>query len=313
MSAEAMKRVGIVVGQEQDWPTAFVAQVSERDPLVQAEMVKIGGTMMDSNVPYDVIIDRISHEIPYYRAFLTYAAIKGCYVINNPFTWSADNRFVGTVMAQQLGLRTPKTVALPNKDVEKEVGPDSFRNLVYPMDWQGIIDFVGVPAIFKDLRSGGRRQVHRVHNVDELIQRYDESGTETTILQELIEADAHIHAFVVGHTAVLLLHYAPDEGRYQPGVLSNQTDRNAYLAESAQRLTQAYGYDINMVEFVVKEGQPYVINSTNPAPVIDKHLMTTEQFEWLVTATANLAIERAKRPLSQQVVFDFGAGTDTAS
>lgn len=306
MSEEAIKRVGIIVGQEWDWPSAFIEMVHERDPLVQAELIKIGGTFMDSELSYDVIIDRISHEIPYYRAFLTYAAIKGCYVINNPFTWSADNRFVGTVMAQQLGLRTPKTVALPNKDVEKDVGPDSFRNLVYPMDWQGIIDYVGVPAIFKDLRSGGRRQVHRVHNVDELIQRYDESGTQTTILQEVLAAEAHIHAFVVSETAVLLLHYAPDEGRYLPGILSNETERNQTLAESARRLTQAYGYDINMVEFVIKDGDPFVINSTNPAPVIDRHLLTPEQFDWLVSATVNLAIERAKRPLSQQVVFDFG-------
>ncbi|MCA9962287.1 MAG: hypothetical protein R3E31_24315 [Chloroflexota bacterium] len=306
MGDKENKRIGILVGREWDWPEAFMAAVNGRQANVTVELVKLGGTFMDTDIPYDLIIDRMSHEIPYYRAFLQYAASKGCYIINNPFTWSADNRFFATIMANRLGLRTPKTVALPNKEIERDVVPESFRNLTYPMDWQGIIDYVGVPAIFKDVRSGGRRQVYRVHTVNELIQRFDESGTQTMILQELIESDIHIHGFVIGQKDVLLLQYDHDNGRYFPGILSTKTTRNQFLTKASLDLTTAFGYDMNMVEFVIKGDQPYVINSTNPAPVIDRSLMSSEQFDWLVQQMVELTVVRVQRPLPQFTKNMFG-------
>lgn len=307
MGEKDNKRIGILVGREWDWPEAFTMAINGRQTGIVAELVKLGGTFMDAHIAYDLIVDRMSHEIPYYRAFLQYAAVKGCYIINNPFTWSADNRFFATVMAHRLGLRTPKTAVLPNKEIERDVVPESFRNLAYPMDWQGIIDYVGVPAIFKDVRSGGRRQVYRVHAVDELIQRFDESGTQTMVLQELIESDTHIHGFVIGQKDVLLLQYDHANDHYFPDILSSKTARNQFLTTASLQLTTAFGYDINMVEFVIKGDQPYVINSTNPAPVIDKSLMTIEQFEWLVKQTVELAIGRVQRPLPQFTQNIFGS------
>lgn len=305
MGEERSKRIGLLVGRELDWPDAFVATVNDHPSAATAELVKVGGTLMNAEIPYDLIIDRMSHEIPYYRAYLQYAAIQGCHIINNPFTWSADNRFVGTVVANRLGLRTPKTVALPNKEIERDVVPESFRNLTYPMDWQGIIDYVGVPAIFKDVRSGGRRQVYRVHSVDDLIQRFDESGTQTMILQEVIESETHIHSFVIGQEHVLLLQYNQVKGAYLPGILSPRTSRNRLLVKASLALTKAFGYDINMVEFVMVNDQPYVINSTNPAPVMDQALMTKEQFEWLIAKTVALALQHVKRPSSQHTLSNF--------
>lgn len=302
--ATTKQRIGLIIGREWDWPDAFMTAVNERNNIAHAELVKLTGTFMEDDVTYDVIIDRISHEIPYYRAYLQHAATKGCYVINNPFTWSADNKFFGTVLAHQLGLCTPRTVALPNKEIEQDVVPESFRNLEYPMDWQGIIDYVGVPAIFKDVRSGGRRQAVRVHSVDELIKRYDESGARTMILQQLIDTDVHLHSFVVGQDQVLLLRYDQAKGRYLPGIISTEDELGQTLRQASLTLTRAYRYDINMVEFVLQEeDEPCVINSTNPAPVINRALMSGEQFNWLVAATAELAIERAQRPLPQQAIL----------
>lgn len=297
MSQGETKRIGLIIGREWEWPSAFMTAVNQRQDGVTAELVRIGGTNIGMPCPYDVIVERMSHEIPYYRAYLKYAAMQGCSIINNPFTWSADDKFLGHVLAEKLGLVNPRTIALPNKEVEVDVVPDSFRNLVYPMDWQGIINYVGVPAIFKDARPGGRRVVHRVHNVDELIQKYDESGTRPMILQQIIESDYHIHCFVVGQEKVLPLRYAPSQGRYFPDALHEGEPLSQQLIDASLKITQAYGYDMNMVEFVVKDHQPYVINSTNPAPVMEKSLMTQWQFDWCVNTLADLAIERAKRPL----------------
>jgi glutathione synthase/RimK-type ligase-like ATP-grasp enzyme len=301
--SEPAKKIGLIIGQEWDWPEAFMKAVNDRNTNVTAELVQLGGTFMDDPCDYDVIIDRISHEIPYYRAFLKYASIQGTYIINNPFTWSADSKFSSTALVNRFGLNSPRTVVLPNKQVDKDVTPSTFRNLKYPMDWQAIIDYVGVPAIFKDNLAMGRRGVHRVHNVDELIQRYDESSTRTKILQQIIESDDHVHCFVIGQEKVLSLPYSLQNGRYKQDVLADDNELNQQLSENAVRITRAYQYDINMVEFVIKEGIAYVINGTYPTPDIDLSLMTEEQFQWLVSEIADIAISRAERPLPQIGVF----------
>ena len=210
-----MLRIGVMRGREESFPEAIVAAINAKGgDEVHAEFLQVGGTSMGEKCPYNVIMDRISHEVPYYRTYVKYAALSGCYVINDPFVWSNDTKFLSGALLRKLGILTPRTMVLPNKDIDAETVPDSFRNLTYPMDWQAIIDYIGSPAIFKDVRSGGRRFAHRVNNVEELIQRYDESGTRTMILQQVIESDRHFHCLVIGGENTLLMPYSFEGGRY---------------------------------------------------------------------------------------------------
>lgn len=304
MHDDAIKKIGLVIGEERDWPKAVIEKINQLQGY-EASLVKLAATFMDTPVPYDLIIDRISPEIPYYRSYLKYAATYGTHVINNPFTCSADNRFLGTAIVNRLGLSSPRTVSLPNKDVAMDAKPSSFRNLDYPMKWDEIINYVGVPAIFKDIHSGGRRPVHRVSSVDELLQRYDESGIRTTILQQLIESDIHIHCFVFGQENVLALRYSLKDGRYLAESFDKNDETCEKLTESALKISQAYQYDINMVEFVLQGDTIYVINGTNPTPEINLQLMTKEQFDWCVQQSVEIALERVKRPYPQQLVPSF--------
>ncbi|MEW5988708.1 MAG: hypothetical protein AB1791_18930 [Chloroflexota bacterium] len=303
MSEAKVKRIGLLVGRDWSWPSAFISEVGRRDENVVAEFVKLGGTLMNEPCPYQAIVDRMSHEIPYYRSYLKYAALKGAYVINDPFIQAADDKFFGIALVNRLGLRSPRTVALPNKRVEAETAPESYRNLVYPMNWQAIIEFVGVPAILKDAHTGGRRIVHRVHSVDELIQRYDESDTLNVVLQQLMESDVHIHAFVVGREQVLLARYSQPDRRYvaDDDFLQNQItpELREQLTADALTISRAYGYDVNMVEFILKDNLLYVINPTNPAPDLDINLLSPRNFNWCVERMAAFAIEMAKRPRPQ--------------
>ncbi|MDX1614291.1 MAG: hypothetical protein R3300_08280 [Candidatus Promineifilaceae bacterium] len=295
MSVKQPKKIGLLIGREWSWPSAFIANVNDRGSDVTAEFVKFGQTFLDDLCEYAVIVDRMSHEIPYYRTYLKFAAMQGVYVINDPFMASADDKFFGMAMAHHLGVRTPKSVALPNKRVETANVPESFRNLKYPMDWQGIIDYVGVPAILKDVNTGGRRLSHRVHDVDELIRWYDESDTLTVMLQEMIETDQHYHAFVVANgNEVRVIRYLPEDGTYdaEPATLS-AVDRAAIEATASQ-MTEAYSYDINMVEFVIGNGELFLINPTNPVPDLDINLLTAAHFEWSVQTIAEHTISLAE-------------------
>ena len=293
------KKIGLIIGREWSWPSAFITEVNKRDVGVSADFVKLGGTFLDKPPQFDVIIDRMSHEIPYYRVFLKFAALNGAYVINNPFTWASDDKFFGEALALRLGLRTPRTVVLPNKRVETQVVPESFRNLEYPMNWRGIIDYVGVPAVLKDAHTGGRRIAHRVYDVDDLIQKYDESDTLTVIVQEIIESDEHVHCFVIGQEHSRAIRYSHEEGAYLHDDKSLERELIHSIQEESVRICKAYGYDMNMVEYVIKDSVPYVINPTNPAPDMDINLLKPNHFSWCVSRMADVAIGMAKEPKTQ--------------
>ncbi|WP_374685784.1 RimK family alpha-L-glutamate ligase [Promineifilum sp.] len=299
MSRDGQKLVGFIVGRERELPETVIALINERYPDVQAEMVKLGGTFLDEAVPYDVIIDRMSHEIPYYRTYVKYAALNGCYIINDPFVWANDSKFFAGAVLRRLGIRTPRTMVLPNKDIAADTVPDSFRNLSYPMDWQAIIDYIGGPAIFKDIRSGGRRFAHRVNNVDELLQRYDESGMRTMILQQVIESDQHYHCLVIGGEKTLLLPYSMEAGHYLEGQVTMDEAAMERLTQATLQIAHVYGYDINMSEFVMDGDEMYLINATNPSPLMGRDLMTEAQFTWACEAVAELAVARTAEPRPQ--------------
>lgn len=313
MTAGKPKRIGLLIGREWSWPSALIAEINGRDAGVVAEFVKIGETRLDSPSKYDLLIDRMSHEIPYYRTFLRYAALHGAYIVNDPFMTATDDKFFGVSLAHKLDIRTPRTVVLPNKRVETENVPESFRNLVYPMDWQAIIDYVGVPAILKDVLTGGRPIAQIVHDVDELIRWYDESDTLTVVLQELIEADLHVHCFVIGRQRVLPVCYSVEEQGYLPEAPQLKERTAETIRETALHVTRAIGYDINMVEYVVADDTPYLINPGNPMPNLDINLLTPGHFDWCVQNAADFVISTALQPSPQFQSYGWCEALDLAN
>ena len=177
-------RIGILVGREGTFPPALIKEINSRNAGVTADYVKLGGVRMAEKCEYDVIVDRISHEIPFYRAYLKSAVLSGAKVINNPFWWTADDKFFNYSLATYLGIAIPKTVLLPQKDYKDGVVSESLRNLKFPLDWQEIIDYVGLPAFIKPYDGGGWRGVSRVNTFDELMEKYNASGTDCMVLQE---------------------------------------------------------------------------------------------------------------------------------
>src|SRR5438067_4434484 len=173
-------RIGLFVGREWSWPPEFIKAVNERDAGVVAEFAKIGAPHFDEPCPYDVCIDRISHEVPMYRSYLKQAALEGATVVNNPFMWSADDKFFGAALAHRLGVASPKTVVLPNRSYVPGIVPnESLRNLEYPLDWQGIVDYIGLPCVLKDAHGGGWKDVYICKSLDELIANYNDTGLLT--------------------------------------------------------------------------------------------------------------------------------------
>ena len=296
----SVKKIGLIVGREWSFPPAFIEEVNKRDAGVIAEYAKLGGTRMDEPCEYAVLIDRISHEIPYYRAYLKNAMLQGAYCINNPFWWSADDKFFGASLITKMGLASPKTIVLPMKSYPEGVVSESLRNLTYPLDWDAIVGYVGLPAILKDAWGGGWKNVYKVNSVDELIRAYDETGTLCMVLQEFIEFDQFVRCICVGQTNIMPIKYDPKNRRYIVEHDHLSPELGERIVRDATAINSVMGYDMNSIEFAVKDGVPYAIDFMNPAPDMDINSITPHYFEWAVRGMADFAIEMAHNPRPQR-------------
>jgi hypothetical protein len=297
-----VKKVGILVGREKTFPVSLIESINERGGGdVVAEFVKVGGVRLDWSKEYDLIIDRISHEVPFYRAFLKRAALEGTIIINNPFWWSADDKFFNFSLATKLGVAIPKTVLLPQKGYIEGITSESLRNLEFPLDWQAIADYVGFPAIIKPFDGGGWKNVSRVNNLEELWRVYDTTDTLCMTLQEMIDWDQFVRCYCIGQQDVLIMPYDPRKP-YLSGeqYVHDPTYLSADVAERVARdvltLNRALGYDINTVEFTIKDGIPYAIDFMNPAP--DAEVASVGEFyhNWLTKAVTDLVFRRLSEP-----------------
>ena len=295
-----VKKIGLIVGREWSFPPAFLEEVNKRDAGVIAEYVKLGGSQMNEPCEYSVLIDRISHEIPYYRAYLKNAVLQGAFVINNPFWWSADDKYFESSLAAAAGIPVPKTVILPMKEYPEGVVSESLRNLKYPLDWDSIVGYVGLPAILKDAWGGGWRNVYKVNTVDELIAAYDETGTLCMVLQEFIEWDQFVRCICIGQDNIMPIRYDPGERRYHVEHDHLSPEVGQRVVEYAQKLNRMLGYDMNSVEFAIRDGIPYAIDFMNPAPDMDINSITPHYFEWVVKAMADFCIDMALNPKPQR-------------
>ena len=292
-----VKNVGLVVGREWSFPPAFIEAVNSRDEGVVASFAKFGGEHMDGPMPYDVLVDRISHEVPMYRTVLKHAVLQGTTVINNPFMWSADDKFFGASMITKLGVVSPKTVVLPNKEYVPGIVPaESLRNLKYPLDWDEIVSHVGMPCILKDAHGGGWKEVYVCDTKEELIHHYDHSGLLTMIVQEFIKWDEFVRCLCIGQEEILPIKYDPKERKYRVERDFLGPVLGPRVVKDARTIVKAFGYDMNSIEFAIKDGVPYAIDFMNPAPDFDINSLTPDYFNWAVEHMADLTIRLAKDP-----------------
>jgi glutathione synthase/RimK-type ligase-like ATP-grasp enzyme len=295
-----MKKIGILFGQEDTFPWAFLERVNSKNVAgITAEPVRIDKLVQGEPSGYAVIIDRISQDVPFYRAYLKNAALNGTAVINNPFWWSADDKFFNYALAQKLGVAVPPTVALPHKEHPTGTTDRSMRNLHYPLDWAGIFKYIGFPAFLKPFDGGGWRDVHKVDSPEEFFKAYDQTRDLCMTLQRGVNFKEYFRCYVVGQEKVHIMPYDPRQPFHERYV-KNPPAYDQALLDRVERdcvtLCRALGYDFNTVEFAVEDGIPYAIDFMNPAPDADLHSVGAVNFEWVVKAVAELAVKKAVEP-----------------
>lgn len=292
-----MKKIGILFGQERSFPTAFVERVNSKNiPGITAEPVRIDKVMQGESTEYAVIIDRISQDIPFYRAYLKNAALCGTAVINNPFWWSADEKFFNNCLATKIDVPVPKTVILPSRDLPPDTSDQSFSNLAYPLDWDTIFKYIGFPAYMKPFAGGGWKNVYKLTSMDDFFEKHAETNQLVMLLQEEIVFDEYYRCYCIGGKHVRIMPYEPRNPHHLRYVadFSPSPERLKQMEDIVLRINKYLGYDFNTVELALRDGVPYAIDFCNPAPDADIKSVGQENFDWVVETAANYAIEKAQ-------------------
>ncbi len=292
------KKIGILFGMENTFPQAFIDRVNAKNVKgISAEFVHVDEVIQGKAVDYAVIIDRISQDVEFYRAYLKNAALTGTKVINNPFWWSADEKFFNNCLAEQIGVPVPKTVLLPSNEMPDDTTAESFRNLKFPMNWDKITEYLGgFPMYFKPYSGGGWKSVYKVENLHDLFKAYNETGQLVMMLQEEIQFDSYWRCYYLGGDRVKLMPYEPRNPhhlRYIDEMADDDPKLLKTIHKYVLKLNHYLGYDMNTVEFAVRDGIPYAIDFCNPAPDAELTSVGEENFEWMVENSAEMAIEYA--------------------
>lgn len=292
-----MKKIGILFGKERTFPEAFIERVNSKNiDGITAEPVRIDKVVQGEPCGYSVIIDRISQDVPFYRAFLKNAALTGTAVINNPFWWSADEKFFNNCLATKINVPVPKTVILPSYDLPSDTTGDSFSNLVYPLDWESIFNYIGFPAYMKPFAGGGWKNVYKLNDKEDFYAKHGETGQLVMLLQEEIVFEEYYRCYCIGGKHVRIMPYEPRNPHHLRYVADFKPDAGKLkeMEDIVLRINKYLGYDFNTVELALRDGVPYAIDFCNPAPDADRNSVGEENFAWVVETASDYAIEKAR-------------------
>ena len=292
-----MKKIGILFGKERSFPNAFIERINQKNvDGISAEAVHIDKVLQGESNGYAVIVDRISQDVPFYRAYLKNAALCGVAVINNPFWWSADEKFFNNCLMTKIDVPVPKTVIIPSSSLPVDTSDQSFSNLAYPLDWESIFNYIGFPAYMKPHAGGGWKSVYKLTGIDDFFTKHGETGELIMMLQEEIVFDEYYRCYCIGGKNVHIMPYEPRNPhhlRYVADFKPNQ-ERIQLMTDIVIRICKYLGYDFNTVELALRDGVPYAIDFCNPAPDAEITSVGQENFDWVVEAAANFAIEKAQ-------------------
>jgi hypothetical protein len=192
------------------------------------------------------------------------------------------------------------------------------RNLIHPLNWQEIFDYVGFPAFLKPYSGGGWKHVYKVDSPEEFFRAYDQTADLCMTLQRGVNFTDYYRCYCVGQENVHVMAYDPRRPHHERYV-QNPPPMDPALYErivgDSIKLCRALGYDLNTLEFAVEDGVPYAIDFLNPAPDAERTSVGDANFDWIVNAVAEFAVKKAQEPAAQKPYHwaAFLGGTAAAS
>ncbi len=321
--------VGLLLGTEEDWPSAFETVMKRLDPkisyggethTVQTERITIEPFDLRAVPRYGLVIDRLAHWYYVPREWLKKVALMNdVYLMNNPFTFQSMEKHAAYAAMIRLGLKVPETWLLPSKKPpDNPRFPYTAARYNEPFDLDEIAQRVGYPLFMKPFDGGAWVGVTRIKDVDELHRRYDESGERLMHLQASVENfEVFARSLSIG-AETMVMRYDPSQpihGRYQVehGFLAPAVGREVV---TIGRLVNAFFlWEFNSCETLIKDGEVFPIDYANACP--DVSLTSLHYyFPWAIKSLIKWALFCAVTDRQMQIemtmkrYFDIGDRTD---
>ena len=321
--------IGMLLGTEEDWPTAFEHVVARLQPeisyegdvhSVDVERITIEPFDLRARPRYALVIDRLAHWYYVPREWLKKAALMNdVYLLNNPFTFQSMEKHAAYCAMIRLGLKIPDTWMIPHKQPpENERFPYTARKYNQPFDLEDVAARVGYPMYMKPFDGGAWVGVTRVTNDAELHARYDESGERLMHLQASLE-DYEVFARSLSIGAeTMVMHYEPSRplhDRYQVDHGFLTPPQGEEVLTISRLVNCFFRWEFNSCEMIVKDGQIYPIDYANACPdmsIISLHYY----FPWAIKALVKWSLfctvtgRRARIDPDTRTYFDIGDRDD---
>ncbi|AXG14761.1 ATP-grasp domain-containing protein [Intrasporangium calvum] len=271
--------IGLLLGAEEDWPTAFESLLALVGPIttddgvtheLTSERLTIEPFDLRQPVRTELVIDRLAHWYYHPREWLKKAAlVDDVYLLNSPFTFQSMEKHSAYCALMRLGLKVPQTVLVPYKNPVDNVRW-AYTSAKYnrPFDLKQLAGNLGYPLYMKPFDGGGWRGVSRIDDEQDLVRAYDESGEMLMHLQATIDYDVFARALSIG-PETMVMNFRPEEPMHNRYAVSH-----GFLSPSAGRETAAlsrivnafFGWEFNSCEMLVKGDDVYPIDYANACP-----------------------------------------------
>ena len=297
MAAPRDHLLGLLLGAEEDWPTAFealarrlgvIAAPDGSPHTVTTERVSIEPFNLRDKPRQELCIDRLAYWYYHPREWLKKVALMDdVYLLNSPFTFQSMEKHSAYCALLRLGMHVPETVLVPYKhpvDNARWAYTSAKYNRSFDLDQ--IAEEMGYPLFMKPFDGGGWRGVSRIKDRDALHAAYDDSGEMLMHLQESIEGfEVFARALTIG-PETMVMKFQPDEpmhNRYAVAhdFLSPEAGREAITI--SQTVNAFFRWEFNSCEMLVRDGVVYPIDYANACPdvaVTSLHYY----FPWAMTA-----------------------------
>jgi hypothetical protein len=271
--------IGLLLGTEEDWPTAFEEILRRLGPVdgpdgaphaFDCERITIEPFNLRDRPRYDLVIDRLAYWYYVPREWLKKVALMdSVYLLNSPFTFQSMEKHAAYCAMIRLGLKVPETELVPFKNpVDNARYAYTAERYNRPFDLDVIAEQIGYPLFMKPYDGGAWRGVSRINNVTELHAAYDASGEMLMHLQKAVDFDVFARSLSIG-AETMVMKFQPD----QPMHLRYAVDHDFLSPQvgtevvTIGRLVNAFfRWELNSCETLVKDGEVYPIDYANACP-----------------------------------------------
>ena len=129
-----MKKIGFLYGDERNFSESVMDSITKINHEILVESVELDIINHDSNPNYNVILDRFSNSIPFYKYAMNYFSLMGTKIVNGIPSCSMVEDFSVLLLLKQKKINIPKTAIIPSKALPAHISGEDMHNLKYPLD-----------------------------------------------------------------------------------------------------------------------------------------------------------------------------------